>query len=178
MAEETHPTRLLLLDTGLALADHKSLAAISVDDVVRGAHVAKGTFYVHFGDRTAFLVALHARFHEHLRDAIRSSSKSSEPGLPRLRRSTIAYLDTCLDSRGVKAMLASARGEPAIAEEVARSNDRFARAAVADLRVMGRDYPLETARLFVAMTAEIALLELERGGPDPKLRRALWHLVT
>jgi AcrR family transcriptional regulator len=178
MPEQTHPTRLLLLDAGLTLADTKSLAAISVDDVVRGANVAKGTFYVHFSDRTAFLVALHARFHEHLREAIRSSAGSSEPGLGRIRRSTTAYLDGCLRSRGVKVMLASARGEPAIAEEVARSNDRFARAAVGDFRAMGNADPLETARLFVAMTAEVALLELERGGPDARLRRALWRMLT
>ena len=178
MADERHPTRLLLLDSGLALAERKPLSAISVDDVVHGADLAKGTFYVHFHDRTAFLVALHARFHEQLREAIRTSTRSSEPGLARLRRSTTAYLDGCLKSRGVKAMLASARGEPAIAEEVARSNDRFARAAVPDFRAMGHELPLESARLFVAMTAEIALLELDRGGPDPKLRRALWRMLT
>lgn len=178
MADENHPTRLLLLDAGLALADHKSLTAISVDDIVRGAAVAKGTFYVHFSDRTAFLVALHARFHEQLRDAIRSSAAAATPGYERIRRSTIAYLDGCLDARGVKAMLASARGEPAIAQEVARSNDRFARAAAGDIRAMGRADPLETARLFVAMTAEVALLELEKGRPDPKLRRALMHMLT
>ncbi len=178
MADANHPTRLLLLDAGLALADDKALAAISVDDIVRGAEVAKGTFYVHFTDRTAFLVALHGRFHEQLRDAIRSSSAASEPGYQRIRRATIAYLDGCLQARGVKAMLASARGEPAIAQEVARSNDRFARAASGDIRAMGRPDPLETARLFVVMTAEVALLELERGVPDAKLRRALFRMLT
>ena len=96
MADTTHPTRQLLLDTGLALADRKALTAISVDDIVRGADVAKGTFYVHFPDRTAFLVALHGRFHDHLRDAIRANAGSAEPGLPRIRRSTVAYLDACL----------------------------------------------------------------------------------
>jgi TetR/AcrR family transcriptional repressor of nem operon len=178
MADKNHPTRLLLLDAALALADQKSLTAISVDDVVRGADVAKGTFYVHFSDRTGFLVALHARFHEQLRESIRSSSASSKPGFQRIRRSTIAYLDGCLGARGVKAMLASARGEPVIAQEVARSNDRFAHAAVGDFRAMGHRDPLETARLFVAMTAEVALLELDKGEPDAKLRRALWHMVT
>jgi AcrR family transcriptional regulator len=178
MVDESHPTRRRLLDSGLALADHKPLTAISVDDIVRGADTAKGTFYVHFTDRSAFLVALHARFHEHLRDAIRSSAGSAKPGLQRIRRSTVAYLDGCLTASGVKAMLASARGEPAIADEVARSNDRFARAAASDFRAMGREYPLETARLFVAMTAEVALLELDRGRPDAKLRRALWRMLA
>ena len=164
MADENHPTRLLLLDTGLALADRTSLTAMSVDDVVRGADVAKGTFYVHFSDRTAFLVALHARFHEQLRASIRSSSASSKPGYQRIRRSTTAYLDGCLKARGVK--------------EVARSNDRFARAAVGDLKAMGHQDPLETARLFVAMTAEVALFELDKGEPDTKLRRALLRMLT
>ena len=178
MVDENHPTRMLLLDAGLALADRKPLTTISVDDVVRGADLAKGTFYVHFSDRTTYLVALHARFHEHLRETIRSATKSSKPGLQRLRRSTTAYLDGCLASQGVKAMLGAARGEPAIAEEVARSNDRFARAAAGDFRAMGRSYPLDTARLFVAMTAEVALFELDRGAPDAKLRRALWRMLS
>jgi len=162
MADKNHPTRLLLLDTGLALAERTSLTGISVDDIVRGADVAKGTFYVHFSDRTTFLVALHAHFHEQLRASIRTSSASARPGYQRIRRATIAYLDGCLQAPGVKAMLASARGEPAIAEEVTRSNDRFARAAAEDLRAMGHPLPLETGRLFVAMTAEVALLELDK----------------
>ena len=178
MADENHPTRFLLLDAGLALAERESLSGISVDDIVRGAEVAKGTFYVHFTDRTAFLVALHAHFHEQLRASIRSSSAQAKPGYQRIRRSTIAYLDGCLQARGVKAMLASARGEPAITEAVNRSNDRFARAAVGDLRAMGHPDPLETARLFVAMTAEVALLELDKGVPNARLRRALLHMLT
>jgi TetR/AcrR family transcriptional regulator, transcriptional repressor for nem operon len=178
MPDVTHPTRAALLDAGLTLADERSLGAISVDDVVRHAHVAKGTFYVHFPDRAAFLVALHARFHDELRARIRAATTGQPPGAERLRRSITAYLDGCHELAGVKAMLASARGEPAIAQAVAASNDRFATAGVDDLAAMGHRPPAPVARLVVAMAAEIALVELERGAPDRAMRRALFQLLA
>jgi TetR/AcrR family transcriptional repressor of nem operon len=177
MPDLTHPTRAALLDAGLTLADERSLGAMSVDDVVRHAQVAKGTFYVHFPDRASFLVALHARFHDELRERIRAAAAGRPAGADRLKRSITAYLDGCRDLAGVKAMLASARGEPAIAQAVAASNDRFATAGVDDLAAMGHHPAAPVARLVVAMAAEIALAELERGAPDRPMRRALFQLL-
>jgi AcrR family transcriptional regulator len=178
MADDQHPTRLRLLDTALELADDRGIAALSVDEVVRAANVAKGTFYVHFVDRADFLVALHQRFHHCLRQQMRSVSADLAPGAERLRAGTTAYLDGCRHATGVKAMLASARGEPAIADAVAASNDRFARATAPDFRALGRAHPVEAARLFVAMAAEVALLELQRGRRLAPLRQALWDYVV
>jgi AcrR family transcriptional regulator len=177
MAEGTHPTRQLLLDAGLDLADGIGLAELSVNHVVRQANLAKGTFYVHFADRTAYLVALHQGFHDELRALIRSAAVDLPAGGERLRRSTSAYLDGCLTARGVKAMLLQARGVPAIAEAVAASNERFARAAAPDFAALGVAHPAETARLHIAMAAEVALLECESGRRRPALREALWQLA-
>ncbi|MGZ4693919.1 MAG: TetR/AcrR family transcriptional regulator, partial [Acidimicrobiales bacterium] len=102
MTEALHPTAAALLASGLALAEAGTLSSLSVDDVVRGANVAKGTFYVHFPDRASFLVALHDRFHDDLRERIRQASRGLEPGAERLERSVTAYLDGCLEARGVK----------------------------------------------------------------------------
>lgn len=177
MPDVTHPTRTALLDAGLRLADERPLGAISVDDVVKDAQVAKGTFYVHFPDRAAFLVALHARFHDELRVRIRAATAGRPPGADRLHRAITAYLDGCRELAGVKAMLASARGEPAITRAVAASNERFATAGVDDLAAMGHRPAAPVARLVVAMAAEIALVELERGRPDRALRAALFRLI-
>jgi len=174
--DEAHPTRKALLDAGLELADSGSLLGMSVDVIVAQARVAKGTFYVHFKDRAGYFVALHQYFHEQLRDAVRVASAGQARGAPRLRASTVAYLDACLDARGVKAMLLEARGEPAVAHEVAASNERFAAAAAADFALLGFAHPADTARLFVAMVAETALLELAKGKRRPTLRTALWEL--
>lgn len=177
MAATSHRTRVRLLDAGLELADDIGLGALSVNDIVGHAHVAKGTFYVHFEDRTAFLLALHRRFHDELRATIRAATEGMPAGADRLRRSTTAYLDGCLHARGVKAMLLHARGVTPIADEVASSNKRFAAAATPDFTDLGVDHPTETARLFVAMAAEVALLECTTGRRNTKLRSALWHLI-
>jgi len=177
MPDHTHPTRQILLDAGLALADGGALSTLSIDLIVEAAKVAKGTFYVHFRDRADYLVALHRRFHDGLAAAIRTAGAGLAPGGPRLRASTLAYLDGCLSARGVKAMLLEARGEPAVAREVAASNERFARAAVPEFEAIGARHPVETARLFVAMVAEVALLELAKGRRNAPLRAALWDLV-
>ncbi len=174
MADHAHPTRATLLDAGLAASEDTVLSALSVDQVVRHAGVAKGTFYVHFDDRGDYLTALHRRFHDELRAKIAAKVAGLEPGENRLRRGTVAYLDGCLHARGVKAMLAQARGVPEIGQAVATSNERFATAVRADLDALGWAHPLEAARLFVAMAAETALGELAAGKRLPRLRAALF----
>jgi AcrR family transcriptional regulator len=177
MPDASHPTRILLLDAGLGLAERASLGGFPVDEVVRVAGVAKGTFYVHFPSRTAYLAALHKRFHDRLRDAIAQAADGLPPGADHLRAGTVAYLDGCLTAQGVKAMLVSARGEPAIAARVATSNQRFAAETEPDFAALGAAHPPARAVLFVAMAAEVALHELERGGPATELRNELWVLA-
>ena len=177
MPNEDHPTRRALLDAGLALAERDGLATITVDQIVAEAAVAKGTFYVHFQDREAYLVALHSAFHDQLRAAIVHASAGLPPGRDRLLASTRAYLDGCLRSKGVKGMLIQARGVPEIAESVMASNDRFARASRPDFEALGVQYVLETAHLYVAATAEVAVLEATRGRRNPRLRGALAQLL-
>jgi TetR/AcrR family transcriptional regulator, transcriptional repressor for nem operon len=174
--EPSHPTRNLLLEKGLALAESGSLAATSVDDVVRAAGVSKGTFYVHFKDRATYLAALHRNFYDMLGVRIRESMAPLVPGAARLRRGAEVYLDGCLHSRGVKAMLVDVRSEPAITAQIRENSAGFASLIVEDFTALKVAEPAAAARLFIAMVQEVALGELDRGGPDRKLRRALWHL--
>jgi TetR/AcrR family transcriptional repressor of nem operon len=171
--DEHHPTRGALLDAGLTLAESRSLPAMSVDEVVRAAGVSKGTFYVHFVDRSAYLVALHVRFYERLSAAVAGAIEGLPPGARRLWRGTEAYLDCCLDSRGVKAMLLDVRTDPAIAGEIRRNVAHFALVAAEDYTAAGTTGAQAAARLYVAMVAEAAIMELERGAPDPAVRENL-----
>jgi TetR/AcrR family transcriptional repressor of nem operon len=172
--DESHPTRGALLEAGLALAESRGLPAMSVDEVVRTAGVSKGTFYVHFVDRATFLTALHVRFYQRLSAAVTAAIEGRPPGPERLWRGTAAYLDCCLESRGVKAMLLGARTEPAIAEEIRRNVARFATLAAEDFAAAGTaDSAQASARLYVAMVSEAAIIELEAGGADPAVRASL-----
>lgn len=173
----SHPTRNALLDAGLRLAEAHGLAHMSIDQIVREAGVAKGTFYVHFTDRVAFLVELHIRFHEHLKEMILAGTEGMEPGAERLYRAAILYLDGCLEGKAVKALLLDARSEPAISAEVQNRNADFSRLAAADFEAMGWPEAESCARLYVAMTAEAALVELETGGKNEAIRRALKQFI-
>jgi AcrR family transcriptional regulator len=170
-------TREALLVAGTAVAERAGLAGLSVNAVVVEAGLAKGTFYVHFADRDAFLDALHERFHATLGAAVAAAVADLEHGAARLCAGIDAYLDACLAQRGVKALLRELRSDPAFASAMAERESAFARLADPNLRAMGCRDVAVTARLLVAMIAETALLEQEGGQRVAAARRSLRRLV-
>jgi TetR/AcrR family transcriptional repressor of nem operon len=177
-ADAALQTREALLDAGLDIAEQHGLAAMSVNRVVAAAGVAKGTFYVHFPDRGAFLNALHQRFHELVLGAVAEAMGAVAPGRERLRRGMETYLDSCLQYNGVKAMLLEARNDPAVSGKVAARTALFAAHAEPDLLAMGWTDASSAARLVVAMSAELSLVEQVRGDRDPDGRATLWQLLA
>ena len=166
-------TREALLDAGAALAEEHGLAGVSVNMVVARAGVAKGTFYVHFKDRAAFVDAMHARFHARVEAAVGEAIAGLPPGAERLFRGSEAYLDVSLANRGVKALSLEARSDPAVQGSMEARRERLAAAGVADLEAMGWDDAEAAAQLLAAMTREISVLEFDAGRRLPASRRAL-----
>lgn len=170
-------TRANLIETGLVLAEELGLEGLSVNALVAAAGVSKGTFFHHFPDRVSYLVALHRRFHDALFDEVMAAIGDLPPGRDRLAAAARTYLDGCLRERGVKALLLEARGHLPVAEEVTRRNRMNIDVVADDFRALDSAHPREAARLWIAATAECALIELERGKPDPAARAALNDLV-
>lgn len=166
-------TRETLLDAGVAVAETHGLSGLSVNRVVAAAGVAKGTFYVHFADREAFVDALHQRFHERVRRAVADATAGVQPGAVRLVRGAEAYLDVCLDDRAVKALSLEARSDGALTDAMSARHDRFAATAVPSFKAMGWSDAPAAANLLAAMTSEIAIRELDAGRRLPAARRAL-----
>ena len=171
-------TRDALLDAGVAVADELGLAGLSVNRVVAAAGVAKGTFYVHFDDRAAFVDALHARFHDQVQAAVAAATADTPLGAERIRLAAEAYLDVALANRAVKALALEARSDPSLITSMAARHDRFTASAIPSLKAMGWPDPRAAAQLLAAMTAEVALRELEAGRRLPASRRALRHFLT
>ena len=171
-------TRAALLDAGLEIAEEHGLSGMSVNRVVTVAGVAKGTFYVHFPDRDAFLSALHQRFHEQAGRAVAAALAQHPPGRIRLQAGMTAYFEVCLGNRGVKALVLEARNTPGVAAEVAARNTAFAALAEPDLLAMGWPEAQATARLVIAMSAELAMDEMAAGKRDERGREALWALLA
>lgn len=166
-------TREALLDAGVAVADEHGLAGLSVNRVVATAGVAKGTFYVHFADRDAFVDALHRRFHERVEAAVAAATAGIPAGPERLYAGVVAYLDVCLADRAVKALALEARSDPALSDSMSKRHERFAASAVPSFKAMGWPDATASAQLLAAMTAEIAIRELDAGRRLPAARRAL-----
>jgi TetR/AcrR family transcriptional regulator, transcriptional repressor for nem operon len=177
-AAAAQETRAALLDAGLRIADEHGLAGMSVNRVVAVAGVAKGTFYVHFADRDAFLSALHRRFHEETADATAAAMAAHPPGRARLRAGMTAYFETCLRNLGVKALVLEARNSPRnVGPEVAARNAMFAAITEPDLLAMGWADAGQAARLVLAMSSEVAMGELADGQRDEAGRQVLWDLL-
>jgi AcrR family transcriptional regulator len=172
-AEQAARTREQLVAAGLRLAETTNLSALSVNLVVEEAGVAKGTFFHHFGDRAAFLVALHRAFHDRLFEQILGAVADLEPGRERLLATAYAYLDGCLRNRGVRALLLEARAEPAITAAIAARNSLVVELQGPDFEALGWPDAASGAALWNGMVVEAALLELAGGESRPQLRTAL-----
>lgn len=172
-----HRTHEALLDAGVAVAERDGLAGLSVNRVVAEAGVAKGTFYVHFADREAFVDALHARFHERVAHAVAAATADTAPGAERIVRGVEAYLDVCLADRAVKALALEARTESTLTDSMVARHERAAAGAIPSFKAMGWPDAKVAAQLLAAMTAELAVRELEAGRRLPGARRALRRFV-
>lgn len=170
-------TRAALLDAGAAVAERSGLAGLGVAAVTAAAGVAKGTFYVYFDDRAAFVDALHQRFYAQVNEAVAAAVDGLPPGTGLLAAAIDAYLDVCLANRGVKALVLETRAQSELTTTMEEREGRFAALARPSLEAMGVPSPAVTARLVVVMTSEAALIEMEAGGRVRPARDAIHTLL-
>lgn len=166
-------TRAALIDVGLQLAERTGLAGLSINLLVEEAQVSKGAFFHHFGDRATYLVELHRAFHDEIDEEIASAIADLAPGRERLLTGSTTYLDMCLRRRGVRALLLEARAERAIVDEVQNRNAALAKLCTADFKAIKRARPADSARLWLGLTVEAALVELDAGRRQSGIRAAL-----
>ena len=88
-----------LMDAAERLFLGKGIAATSIDDIVLGAQVAKGTFYLYFSSKEALLGALQERFIEAFCDRLQRAMDRHRPDnwRARLRSWVDAGINTYLD---------------------------------------------------------------------------------
>jgi TetR/AcrR family transcriptional repressor of nem operon len=170
-------TRELLLQAGTTVAERAGLAGLSIAAVTAEAGLAKGTFYVHFVDRDRFVDALHQRFYARISEAVTTAVSGLPPGIERLLAGIETYLDTCLEHRAVKALILESRTGGSLTTTVEQREELFAKLAEPSLAELGLDDPAVAARLFVAMTSEAALIELQAGARVPGVRATIRQLA-
>ncbi|MCX4091781.1 TetR/AcrR family transcriptional regulator [Nocardia sp. alder85J] len=177
MPRPADPGRNALLTAGAETAERSGLRGLSVNAVVEAAGMAKGSFYHHFPSRREYVLALHRRYHDELTELVLAAVAGMPVGAARIRVATTAYLDACRHTRGTKAFLAQSRTDVDLIEAMQERNERVAVRLEPDLTVLGWPDPHATATMYVAMIAEIALLELYAAAERPELRAAALTMI-
>jgi TetR/AcrR family transcriptional repressor of nem operon len=170
-------TRLALLEAGTLVAERRGLAGLSVAAVAEQAGVAKGTFYLYFADRDAFIDAMHQRFYDRVSEAVAQAVQGLVPGRRLLLSAIEAYLDVCLANRAVKALVFETRAQGELTTTMEQREELFAVLAQPSVEAMGMTPAPIAARLFVAVTSEAALIELEAGCEVPGAREIIRALA-
>ncbi len=171
-------TRDALLAAGAVVAEQRGLSGLNVTAVTEQAGLAKGTFYIDFGDREAFIDALHQRFYAQVTEAIAEAVQGLRPGRDLLLAAIDAYLDVCLANRAVKALVFETRAQGQLTTTMEQREEMFAQLAQPSLRAMGMTPAPISARLIVAMTSEAALIEMEAGRRVKGARATIHTLAT
>src|SRR5580698_9178849 len=87
----TKSTRDHLLDTGLKLMHQHGYNATGLTEILKGADVAKGSFYHHFSSKEDFAAAALERYTT--REAEHSAAVLSNSKVPPLKRLKLYFLD-------------------------------------------------------------------------------------
>lgn len=178
MTPKGRRTRASLLSAGARIAERDGLRGLTAAAVAQEARLAKGSFYVYFADREALIDALHQEFYAQVNDAVASAIDGLPAGRELLLAAVEAYLDVCLANHAVKALVFETRAQPNLTITVEQRERLFARSAEESMQTIGLIPAAITARLLVALTSEVALIEMEAGRKMPSARRAIHTMLS
>jgi AcrR family transcriptional regulator len=85
-------TRQALLDAGLALLADRPIDALAIDEIVRAAGVAKGSFFNHFADKDAFSAAIASRLRRETEAVVGAANRGVEDPARRVAQAVCAYI--------------------------------------------------------------------------------------
>jgi AcrR family transcriptional regulator len=156
----------------------QGIAGLTINAVVAQAGMAKGSFYTHFADRTAFIFELYRTFYDAQVSVYVEATTGLDAGAERLRAGMDAFLDGCHGHQDAMALLGEARFATGLEEAVAEQSTEIGRLVIEDLTAIGWPDPPATALLLAAAGSEVALAEARAGTTRPELRAAFHTLAA
>ena len=119
--EKRARTRAQLIAAASALFAKRSWASVTIDDLVREAGLAKGTFYVHFEDMHALTVAVADELIHLFDEMIQQRRGSTSDPLLRVAFGCDAFIERALEDPAWGALVARmARSNPSVGERARR----------------------------------------------------------
>jgi AcrR family transcriptional regulator len=99
-------TRAQLIEAARDLIASRAVETITIDDIVKGAGVAKGTFYVHFADMNALIVAVAADLIESFTEIFQPLRAAISDPVLRIALGCSSFVDKAIESRAWGAVVA------------------------------------------------------------------------
>jgi AcrR family transcriptional regulator len=96
-AQQANETRELIIKTARNLFAKRGFAETSIDDVLRGAGVARGALYHHFRDKEDLFRSVYRRALEEVHAKIVAAASKGDEIWEQLRLGRETYLDSCTD---------------------------------------------------------------------------------
>ncbi|MDR3509688.1 MAG: TetR/AcrR family transcriptional regulator [Caulobacteraceae bacterium] len=90
-------TRAALINAGRRLFCERPVNAVTIDDIVQAAAVAKGSFYNHFADRDALVRAISAEIRAGIEAAVDRANAGVTDPARRVARAVCVYLRRVID---------------------------------------------------------------------------------
>jgi AcrR family transcriptional regulator len=92
-------TRAALLHAGRALLAHRDVDALSVDEIVAAADVAKGSFYNHFADKDVFAREICAAVRRQAEELVSAANRHVTDPAARLARALCVFVRFAMEHR-------------------------------------------------------------------------------
>lgn len=163
-------TREALLGAGRMLLAQRDVDALSVDEIVAAADVAKGSFYNHFRDKDALAREIVAAVRREAEEAVAAANAGIDDPAQRLARALCVFIRFAIEHRdsaqvlwrlNAGATIAAAPANRGLREEVLRARHRTEFASL----------DVETAVLTIMGTVVISMRHvLEERAVTPPLR--------
>lgn len=150
---------------------------LTVSSLAQAAQVAPGAYYLHFDGLEAFQLALLQQLQDEVRAEVTQSLAGASPGKRRLQQAITAYFDASLRRPALRTLLRDLHFHAA-ARELLRARARgYTTLIRLEFELLHWPQPAATAHLYVAMSSEIVMAELEAGAPQAVLRHMLFSYL-
>jgi AcrR family transcriptional regulator len=154
-------TRIAIENAAIALFAKNPVDAVPIDDIVRAANVAKGTFYVHFADKRTLVDALAITIRTEVEPIIADANTGYSDPAMRLARGISVYVRFALDHKDRALLLGR------IDDSQMSASAELNRGVVSDLKfgLSNGRFSFESidwAIMFVASAARVIVLAATR----------------
>jgi hypothetical protein len=170
--------RHLMLAAAGGLAERFDPGSVGIAELAAATNVSQDDFEAEFDTLENYFAAVQQQFFEGRLASVIAQAGAMAPGFERIRCAWTGYLDYSVDHAAVHVWCRRARQRfPSLLEEMRRRNHGVLLMIQIEFATLGRQNPMERARLAVGMVLETVRMEAEARSRNEPMRALLWQIL-